>query len=439
MEKQCHRSLSDDAVKLGPDSAAFAQTAHNVAHLLFGLGKPAESAALLRKVLVLRKRLFGSDSEHTLATKCELALALRKQGHLREAESLLRKAFKRCSTLFGDSHRLTLWAANDWGIVLAEQVTYKPLISQLDEAAQILSTTQRLRMETLGDMHPDTLASFLAMASVMSKQGKRDKAEMWLQRACLGFRQVVGYRDPRTLNAEHDLAVLFSNDGRLTDAVSMLRKVSADRSSVLGELHSDTLASSHELALVLRRVAESNAGSDAEIDADPAALLHASNKARDEAFELMTWVYETRMKVLGWHADTLKSVECLADITLSRADLNAAEPLLLKALELHERLSGEQNPALASTLTQLADVCTKLGKLADAEHHLERAQALYQLASGQPIVQLAAPEARKEPRPSALLREWDFFLSHYQARNVHSCARLRVRRRARMRAPVCVR
>lgn len=67
----------------------------------------------LEAVLKVRRRLFGEDDRHTLRTRFDLAILLKKQGELGKARAELEEMPKARQRLFGDQ---------DWDTRLTQDV-----------------------------------------------------------------------------------------------------------------------------------------------------------------------------------------------------------------------------------------------------------------------------------------------------------------------------
>ncbi len=109
----------------------------------------------------------------------------------------------------------------------------------------------RLREETLGEDHPDTLASMEHLARMFRFHGQPSEAERYLRRALQIREAKRGADHPETLRTRGLLAKQLQRDGRVEEATGIARATVESMARVLGEEHPDTLAASSDLARLL--------------------------------------------------------------------------------------------------------------------------------------------------------------------------------------------
>ncbi len=109
----------------------------------------------------------------------------------------------------------------------------------------------RLREETLGEDHPDTLASMEHLARMFRFHGQPSEAERYLRRALQIREASRGADHPQTLRTRGLLARQLQGDGRVQEATGIARATMEGLARVLGEEHADTLEAGSVLARLL--------------------------------------------------------------------------------------------------------------------------------------------------------------------------------------------
>ena len=137
--------------------------------------------------------------------------------------------------------------------------------------------------ETLGENHPDTLASLNNLANSYSNLGEYNKA-LELKNAVYNARkEILGEKHPDTLASLNNLANSYSYLGDYNKACKLQNATYNARKEILGENHPDTLTSLNNLAIFYSYLGDYN-----------------------KACELQNAVYNTRKENLGeTHPDTL--------------------------------------------------------------------------------------------------------------------------------------
>ena len=124
---------------------------------------------------------------------------------------------------------------------------------RLSEAEPLYLEALAARRETLGDRHPDTLASINNLAGLLMEQGRLDEAEPLYLEALAGMRETLGNRHPDTLRSINNLANLLNTQGRLGEAEPLHLEALAAYRETLGDLHPNTLTSIYNFANICRQ------------------------------------------------------------------------------------------------------------------------------------------------------------------------------------------
>ncbi len=90
------------------------------------------------------------------------------------------------------------------------------------QALKHLEHARAFRRRELGDDHPDTLETLVAIGTVYLHDAKLAEAEPFLIEAMNGLRAKLGDEDPRALAATHGVAQLYFYQNKLADAEKLL-------------------------------------------------------------------------------------------------------------------------------------------------------------------------------------------------------------------------
>lgn len=119
------------------------------------------------------------------------------------------------------------------------------------------------------------------------------------------------------------------------------------------------------------------------------AAEHMKRKDSDAALELALEAFELRRRALGEaSAETEASLQQLGDIYFSRGQLDVAEKVLRRALDVRTILVGADDPALAEVLDRLFIVLDRRGDLDAAIEVAARSVALREAAGDPPRYEL---------------------------------------------------
>jgi tetratricopeptide (TPR) repeat protein len=115
------------------------------------------------------------------------------------------------------------------------------------EALQLLEIVVETNKRTLGEEHPDTLASIHDLANRYIEVGRQQEALQLLETVVEAKKRTLGEEHPNTLRSIHDLAISYGELGRRQEALQLLETVVEASKRTLGEKHPDMLTSMHNL------------------------------------------------------------------------------------------------------------------------------------------------------------------------------------------------
>jgi tetratricopeptide (TPR) repeat protein len=317
-----------------PDTLA---SRNNLALALRALGRLKEAEAEHRAVRNALERVLGPEHPHTLTSRGDLARVLRTMGRLEEAEAEHRAVAEALERVLGPEHPDTLASRGDLARVLQA-------MGRLREAEAQHRAILDMRLRLLGPEHPSALASRGSRASVLHELGRFEEAETE-HRTVLDVRiRLLGPEHPRTLTSRGDLARALHALGRLKEAEAEHRAVLDIRRRVLGAEHHRTLASRGILASVLQEL-----GQFEEAEAEHRSVL------------------VIRTRILGSeHPRTLTSRADLGRVLQALGRLDEAEAEHRAVLDIRRRVLGPEHPDTLSSWHSVASTLNDLGRHGEA-------------------------------------------------------------------------
>jgi len=233
-------------------------------------------------------------------------------------------------------------------------------IGLFDTALSLQKQALAARQGSLGEEHPDTLASAASLALLLKDMGKRPEAET-LSRATLETRRrVLGADHPDTISSLCDLGAVLREEANFAEADACLREGVEKRRRVLGDSHADTLAALDSLGLLLR----------------------AEGKL-DEARTYLQEALQKRRQTLGENDTlTLTSIESLGSLEYDRGNRTEAIVLFREVLEKCRRNLGDAHPQTLGAISNLGTTLSDGGNPVEAEALMREALASQQRILG---------------------------------------------------------
>ncbi len=292
-------TLEHQRATLGPRTLEALTTANNLAVLLRRQGELAEAEQLLREVVsgtgelarmepLAREAPAGETlARLSAAARRHLASLLQDRGDLAGARELLGEALDDARAAFGERDLEFLSVLNDLA-------TLEASLGQLESAIGHLEESLAGQSELLPPEHPNILTLQNNLGTLIMRAGRVEEGEALLWTALEGRRAVLGPENPATLTTANNLAGAWIELGRLEEAEALLREVIAAQERTLPPGHWMPDASSAKLARCLfrqGRLAEARELLETSYAGLQAALGPASEKTRS-ARELLIQVAE---------------------------------------------------------------------------------------------------------------------------------------------------
>jgi hypothetical protein len=216
---------------------------HELARVVYGLGRTAEAEALLRQVTAARSRVLGEHAPDTLTSRHYMGRIMQDLGRLGEAQAVFEETLRHRRRVLGPGHRDTLTTMNNLGAVLLRR-------GRTAEAERIFTEVLAGRTRLMGADHPATLITRYHLAVLYRRTNRLDTAEASLRSLCDDSGRVQGSAHPRTLVAQRLLAEVLAVRDHRSDAVDLLSNVLLSQSETLGKEHPATVET-HSLLTAL--------------------------------------------------------------------------------------------------------------------------------------------------------------------------------------------
>jgi tetratricopeptide (TPR) repeat protein/nucleoside phosphorylase len=342
--------------------------------------------ALVCIELIEEYQLIFSEVAHFLN---QIGYYLKQRGRYQEAEPLYRRALSLRVQKLGEDHPDTAQSLNNLAVLYDTQGKYA-------EAEPVYRRALEVRERQLGMDHPDTANTLNNLAVCYQNQGKYREAEPLYGRALSIYEQQSGAGHSDMANILNNLATLYQSQGRYAEAEPVYRRVLTIQEQQLGEDHPQMATSLGNLAelcrlqgkyteaepLYMRALAikEHLLGEDHPLTASSLnnlALLY-EDQGRYEQAEPLTArslaIYEQRFGTQ--HSNTAIGLTHLGYLYRVQGKYAEAEPLLKRALSIREERLGSDHPDTANSLSNLALLYQNQGKYAEAEPLFVRALAI---------------------------------------------------------------
>lgn len=165
-----------------------------------------------------------------------LATLRRSQGRLDEAETLLRRVLGLRREVYGERHAQVSIALNNLAGVLDEE-------GDLAGAIELMQESLDIAREALGPGHPDVAKLTSNFGAMLSKHGDLEAAEPYMREALATQQRVLGDRHPDVAWRLHNLGMLLAAKGEPAEALPYLEEAISIRGDALPADHWTTAES----------------------------------------------------------------------------------------------------------------------------------------------------------------------------------------------------
>lgn len=209
---------------------------------------------------------------------------------------------------------------------------------RLDDALPMLARALSLEERAAGDAHPDVATALSLLAGLQMRRGQYADAEDHYRRALAIDEAALGARHPAVAAATGNLGAALAMQRRFAEAEPLLLQALALHARQQGADSPDARLAARNLGVLLTQQGRSE-----EAAAQFAGLLALYRTSPDGQEPLLA-----------------RDLHRLADHYTARGELQSAEPLYKRALQVNQRALGETHARNAQTLVTLGDLYSQL-------------------------------------------------------------------------------
>lgn len=271
------------------------------------------------------------------------------------------------------------------------------IIGKYAMAEQMYRRTLAMRLDTLGEVCPETLTNFYALARTLRKSGKLKDASELYRRVLTLAKKSLSSTHPVMLCTLNEFALLLLSQGEYKEAEHLHRDTFSLLSTTLSANHPSTLDCKRNIAYTLRKQGRYSEAESLQREVlastqiifgkhHPETLRNLNNLASTRLFqgyaEEAEGMYRLAMlglaKELGeTHPQTLKSKSNLARTLTSLGKYPQAETMQREALEAMTLVLGRQHPDSLQSMSKLGVSLWHQEKYSEAEQLHREALEIY--------------------------------------------------------------
>ena len=256
------------------------------------------------------------------------------------------------------------------------------------------------------------------IGAYMDERAQYAQAEMFLNKALVIWRQVLGPEHPNVATSLHDLALLYIDQGKYAQAEPLFQQALAIRETLFGSENEDVATSMNDLGVLYYlqgKYAQAEVLWQRGLDIRE-RVLAADNVLLAESLNNLTVLYHNQARYTEAE-QRLRQALAIAEKTLTLHNTQTAfildnaarhyrdlgkyaqsEALFMQTLTTREQLLGLEHPQVAQTLTNMARLYYYEGRYTEGEQLCQRALAIWQQTIG-----LTHPQAAQTLHNLALL------------------------------------
>jgi eukaryotic-like serine/threonine-protein kinase len=195
-----------------PDPAAVAGGMVHLADLLrVYRSAPAEAELLYREALEIQRMHQGERHPDRLHGLHSLAALHFERGEYEEAEALLREAIVLAIDVYGEDSVHSSHGMGHLSVVLADQ-------GRVDEAEDLARVTLALRVRAHGPQHPSAHSARLALARILVARGDLEEGEDLMRQALEGRVALLGEEAANVGSIRSELGAMLMRRGQHAEA-----------------------------------------------------------------------------------------------------------------------------------------------------------------------------------------------------------------------------
>jgi serine/threonine protein kinase len=369
-----------------------------------GLGRYDHAESLLERGLALRRVTFGPSSLEVADSLEHLSRLKQERSAFAEAEQLLRRALAIKRSLLGNRRLETAKALNQLGELLVTK-------GESTEAEKLHREALSIAMRVEGAIGPTVAESLLLLAKSKKELGNYGAAERIARQGLVVERKVLGPQDPGLYRFQTNVGEVLIDAGKFKEAENLLRASLQAQRRILGREHPDAALTLGNLGTALyrqERWAESEAVNREAlamvqtqfgpthwlVDAilgNLAAAIDAQGKSA-EAIRYQQEALEIRRRNFGPESPQVaKSLLLLAGAHRRLRQFPQAIRFAQEGIGILEKI---HDPHLDSALRELGRDYLEQGRPAKAEPYLRRCLEMRQKQLSPTHLELAKAEIK---------------------------------------------
>lgn len=388
------RALAIREKVLGPEHYATFISLNNIASMHQTRNDWAAAQPYAERALAAREATLGVDHPDLVMPLSRLALIRQTLADYDGAQGLLERALAINNKAFGPDHPQTAQSIRYLGYLLGargDHAAARPL-HERDLATQEKSGTEQ-----------DVLAALRALARAVEFLGDREALRSLNERAIAYTERVFGPEHPETASCLTRAAMALTTEGAYPEARALLERALEICEKTRGREHLETAFAVTCLAQVyhgqgdyesarplFERALEIREKVQGPRNPAIAPAIHDLAVVYAEVDDLASArrFYERALAIRATLADADNDrvfafiLKGLGSVLYKQGEVDAAIPLLERALAIRERVLGEEHPEVAEALNTLAMACHNRGNTGLSRLHIERAIAIRQKTDG---------------------------------------------------------
>lgn len=374
----------------------------NIGSAYRSLGLSDQAQRLMQRSYDLRRRILGANAPATLESFEALAELRRDAGEFASAEVMLRQILAVRQQSLRTSHPALITTMGNLGECLYWE-------GKNDQAENILRAALALEQK---DASPagrnSSVRNYLAL--VLERRSDFSEASRLLTEAVAISRRTQGPNSPEYATSLHNLSSTLIDAGDLPEAEARLRETAAVKRRILGDQHPELALTLNNLAFVLLEEGKSESAEPVVEETYRIWRKHygeehirvATAYGKLGRLRALEGNYRAASEFYGKELDIMHKVrsaswmfagvlESMAKMELDRSNYLSAERYALQSLDLRRQNGRNDDPELASSLTDVGVARELSGRVTEAEAPLREALALRKAAfpPNHPIVMTA--------------------------------------------------
>ena len=298
----------------------------------------AEAEPLMRRVLRIFEKAYGSDHPNVATSLNNLAQLLQATNRLGEAEPLMRRALEIDERFYGPNHPDVARDLNNLAQLLQDT-------NRLGEAEPLMRRALAMDEHSYGPDQPAVAVRLNNLALLLKDTGRAREAEPLMRRALAIAERSYGPDHPAVATSLNNLAGMLLATNRLDEAEPLMRQALVIDERSYGAEHPYVARDLNYLAELLRVTHRLE-------DAGP--LIRRALAIDEHAYG-------------PDHPAVATDLNNLAQLLRDTNRLGEAEPMMRRALAINEKSLGRDHPRTVTSRENLAALLRELGRDEEAD------------------------------------------------------------------------